>query len=296
MATVRSDRRRVLRAAGLLVACSSTAVAQQAVTVRVLFDSSSPSAGDLVLALRSKFGQVVAVTDVRQLLAPSAPNLYVAIGADALAGAVNERLNAPLVALLVSRQAFERITVGRTGAVTGVYAEPAPRHQMHLIRAIFQRRVTVGVLLSPALSAMADLLRDAAAAHDLALHVEAAEPGVALSRNLLRLADATAILTFPDADLYTAQSLRELLETTYRRRQPVIGFSAALVAAGTLASAYARADDLAAHLADITAQIAQRRLPPTAYPRYWRVAVNENVARSLNVIVGAGVLQMGDRP
>ena len=38
------------------------------------------------------------------------------------------------------------------------------------------------------------------------------------------------------------------------------------------------------------------RLLDAQYPRYWRVAVNESVARSLNVIVDDTVRKLGNRP
>jgi ABC-type uncharacterized transport system substrate-binding protein len=140
------------------------------------------------------------------------------------------------------------------------------------------------------------VLREAASAADLSLHAELYEPQLGITRNLLRIADAAAVLAFPDAGIYSTQNLRELLEATYRRRQPVIGFSSALVAAGTLASAVSDADDLAAQVAGLAMEFAERRLPPARYPRYWRVAINESVARSLNVLVDPSVLRLGDRP
>lgn len=264
--------------------------------VRVLFDESSTAAAELVRALSARFGRVAAVSDIRQLRASPAPRFYVAIGAEALASVAGERLNAPAVALLASRQAYERIVGGKEALLTGVYAEPAPGNQMRLTRAIFRRRVTVGVLFSDPSAAATALLRDAASANDLSLHAELYDPQAGLSRNLLRIADAAAVLAYPDAAVYSTQNLRELLEATYRRRQPVIGFSSALVAAGTLASAVSDADELAAQVAAMAQDFHERRMPPAQYPRYWRVAVNQSVARSLNVVIEPAVLGMGDRP
>lgn len=294
---MRPDRRRLLRVASALATASPfIAAAQQTSAIRVLFDQASPAAADLVRTLGSRFGRVIAVNDLRQLRASPPPRFYVAIGAEALAGAAEDRLNAPVLALLASRQAYERVVRGRDDSITGIYAEPAPSNQMRLIRAVLRRRVTIGVLVSRESLSAIDMLRDAAAAHDLALHAEVYEPQLGLSRNLLRIVDAAAVLAFPDAGVYSAQNLRELLEATYRRRQPVFGFSSALVAAGTLASAVSDADDLVAQIAGMSTDIAERRMPPAQHPRYWRVAVNESVARSLNVLIDASVLRLGDRP
>jgi ABC-type uncharacterized transport system substrate-binding protein len=117
-----------------------------------------------------------------------------------------------------------------------------------------------------------------------------------MSRALTRLQSATVLLIFPDAALYTPQSLRQLLESTYRRRQPVIGFSAGLVAAGTLASAYTDIDDTVFHLDMLVEKAADGRIPEPTYPRYWRVAINDNVARSLDLVVDDSVRALGERP
>jgi putative tryptophan/tyrosine transport system substrate-binding protein len=225
---VRLDRRRLLRVASALVTASPFITeAQQTSAIRVLFDEASPAAADLVRNLGSRFGRVIAVNDVRQLRASLPPRFYVAIGAEAMAAAAEDRLNSPVLALLASRQAYERVVRGRDDSITGIYAERAPSNQMRLIRVVLRRRVTVGVLVSRASLSAIDMLRDAAAAHDLALHAEVYEPQLGLSRNLLRIVDAAAVLAIPDAGVYLAQNLRELLEATYRRRQPVFGFSSA---------------------------------------------------------------------
>jgi putative tryptophan/tyrosine transport system substrate-binding protein len=126
--------------------------------------------------------------------------------------------------------------------------------------------------------------------------VQGYDPAIGMTRNLLRLAAADALLIYPDGDIFNPASLRELLESTYRRRQPVFGFSEALVEAGTLASAFANADDLAAHLVELVGALAEGRLPPPQYPRYWRVAINDNVARSLDIVIDGFTRSMGDRP
>ena len=126
--------------------------------------------------------------------------------------------------------------------------------------------------------------------------LSAYDPAIGMSRNLVRLAAADALLIYPDSDIFDPASLRELLESTYRRRQPVFGFSEALVDAGTLASAFANADDLAANLVELLAAVSEGRLPAPQYPRYWRVAINNSVARSLDIVIDSTARSLGDRP
>ena len=167
---------------------------------------------------------------------------------------------------------------------------------MRLISAIYNRPVTVGALISKQSVYIVPLLEAAARLHGLKLELLAVDPGPNLTRSLNRLSAAQLVLIFPDAALYTAQSLRELLESTYRRRLPVIGFSAALVAAGTLASAISEGNEVAAQIESILDLSTVGRWPDPQYPRYWRVALNESVARSLDIVVDDRVRSIGEQP
>jgi ABC-type uncharacterized transport system substrate-binding protein len=205
-----------------------------------------------------------------------------------------------LISTFTSRQTYTRLlaesgAATRTG-VTAIYAEPSPAQQMQLIAALYMRRVTVGALYSEQSAYMAPLLTQAARGHGLDLDLQLVGGNAGISRALTRLQSATVLLIFPDAALYTPQSLRQLLESTYRRRQPVIGFSAGLVAAGTLASAYTDINDTVFQLDMLVERATDGRIPEPEYPRYWRVAINDSVARSLDLVVDDSVRALGERP
>lgn len=248
-------------------------------------------------ALRQRFGDIP-IDDGRRAPLTPRPAAYLAVGAAGLQTALEARLEAPVVSLFSSRQSYERTVASAayTRGVSAIYAEPDPSHQMRLIAALYKRPVAVGTLLSDATAHHEPMLREAASAHGLRLEVARVRAGAGLTRSLNLLDSATVLLIQPDSELYTQASLRELLESSYRRRLPVVGFSSALVAAGTLASAYSDVGDIAAQLDLLLEQIAARRLPPPRYPAYWRVAVNDSVARSLDIVVDASVRSMGDRP
>lgn len=76
----------------------------------------------------------------------------------------------------------------------------------------------------------------------------------------------------------------------------MIGFSTSMVAAGALAAAYSNVDDTIAHLGEVVDLFQSGRMPEPQYPKYWRVAINESVARSLNVVISDAARGMGDRP
>ena len=247
-------------------------------------------------ALRLRYGPIEVSESPRRLSA-GRPTAYLALGAAALQAALDARPDAPVVSLFASRQAYERATRASSSVpATAIYGEPAPTQQMRLITSLFKREVTVGVLISEQFAAIEPLLRDAAAASGLRLELVRVGADTGLTRALNQLGAVTVILIQPDSALYSQTTLRELLESTYRRRLPVVGFSAALVAAGTLASAHTDIHDTLPQLDGLLDQIAAGRLPSPRYPAYWRVAVNDSVARSLDVIVDDATRSLGDRP
>jgi putative ABC transport system substrate-binding protein len=205
------------------------------------------------------------------------------------------------VSVLTSSQADRQLValdVGRDrSTVTAIYAEASPMAQLQLIAAIFESRITVAVLLSDASAYLERPLRQAAASVGLDLLVEHLAPSDDVARSLTRLRGAQVLLAVPDSTLYTPDTLRVLLESTYRRGMPVVGFSSATVVAGTRATAYCAVDDVVADLVEvIEGSAVAGPMPEPRFPQYWRVIVNESVARSLGVPMSDRVRQLGNQP
>jgi putative tryptophan/tyrosine transport system substrate-binding protein len=265
--------------------------------VRVIVGPDADRHAAAIEALRLRYGALELDDRPQRLRRVQRPTAYLALGAAAFRAAVDSRPDAPIVSLFASRQAYERTIVGAPSVPsTAIFGEPAPTQQMRLIASLYKRQVTVGVLVSDQSAFMEPALRDAASASGLRIEIARVVQNVGLTRALNQLDLATVLLIFPDSALYSQSSLRELLESTYRRRLPVIGFSAALVAAGTLASAYSDVPDTLRQLDSVLDQIAEGRPPGPSYPAYWRVAVNDSVARSLDVVVDEATSSSGDRP
>jgi putative tryptophan/tyrosine transport system substrate-binding protein len=218
----------------------------------------------------------------------------------ALQAALEAEIGGPLVSAFVSSEAYQRLvgaaTPRRTRPVTAIYAEASPAAQMQLIRALYRRRVTVGVLLSPATAHLRPVIEHAAKAADLPVAFELVEGGANPVRALNNLSSATVLLAVPDPDLYNAQVARAILESAYRRRQGMIGFSRAMVTAGTLGAAYASIDDMLAQLEGTLAALLSGQSVAPQYPQYWRVAINDSVARSLDVVVDDRTRALGNFP
>lgn len=270
--------------------------------LRVITDSESPSARQLLQLLRQRYPQLIA--DAPQ--APSDPRratpIHVAIGSQALQKALASDIKGPIISLMVSSQAYRQaLGMGLPGYkdrrhVTGVFADASPAAQMQLIKGLFGDLPKVGVLLSEATAFLDKPLHQAAAHAGLTLLTERVNAPSDAVRTLARLRDTEVLLAVPDNTLYTPDTLRAILESTYRRGMPIIGFSAATVAAGTLAAAYCTLEDMAADLALLLDDIGAGTVPEARFPQYWRVAINDSVARSLGVPIDDKTRLLGHQP
>lgn len=227
--------------------------------------------------------------------------IYLAIGPAALSAALDSTIHGPIVCLFTSSQTYNRIIAGageieKSKRLTAIYAEASPEDQLQLASTIFQRRIEIGVMLTEVTAHLEPLLKRAARRFNIDLLVRPVPPNANPVRELNHLASANAILALPDSNIFNSQHLRGLLESTYRRSQPVIGFSTSLVDAGTLATAYSTVEDVLAHMDDLSGAMEQGRLPEPQYPAYWQVHINNQVARSLNIVVAGSVRALGNRP
>ncbi len=292
---------------GLLPPSVRAAVFANQRELRVLATQDAASVRQITQALKARYVHVVSEAEASQADTRRLPAVYLALGSaaaqQALEGGAGHTA-APLVAALVSSLNYRQLVTGADApgrdraAMTAIYTDAAPQEQMHLIACIFERHVTVGVPLSDATAHLERSLRLAAEPHGIELVFTRLTPGTDIVRALARISGTQALLALPDSKLYTADTLRLVLESTYRRGLPVIGFSSAAVAAGTLATCHATIDDVLTDLLSLLdAQLRSGSpipLPEARHPRYWRVAVNQNVARSLGISLSDKVLGLGN--
>ncbi|WP_162567508.1 hypothetical protein [Variovorax sp. SRS16] len=252
-------------------------------------ESASNATSPILDALKQRFPGIPAGPGASLPASRPSNAIYLAIGPAALRAALVARVTEPLLALFASRQSFEAVLKEAQKysgmKVSAIYAEASPDAQFELIAAIYQRRVSVGVMLSEFGASLASTLERAAEKSRLDLLLYRVERSGNVVRALAALSDAAAVLAIPDPAIFSSDNLRGILESTYRRGQAVIGFTPALVNAGILATAYATVEDVLDQLPQILSEFEQGRIPEPRYPSYWRVSINESVARSLNLVL-----------
>jgi hypothetical protein len=222
--------------------------------------------------------------------------LYVAIGPAALREVASKRCDCVVISAFTSSQVYRAIMAkaahggAHPVAGTAVYAEPAPSDQLRLAALLYRRPVRVAAILGLDTA----FLRPALEADKVAV---LGADGEDINRLLNQIAQTDVLLALPDSTVYTTESIRNILLSTYRHKQGVIGFSGDMVKAGALATTYSEIEDIDAQVAEIAAAyVAGGELAPPQFPRYFRTIVNEGVARSLDLTVGDEVRSFARRP
>ena len=207
----------------------------------------------------------------------------IAVGPDALRKVAARRCDCVVIAAFTSSQVWrsvlKKLPPARAAAMTAVYAEPAPLDQLQLASLLYRRPVRVAAILGQHGDFFAPGLQG---------RVEAVQAGPEDDINYLlgRLGRSEVLLALPDSSVYTPENVRSILLSTYRRKQAVIGFSADMVKVGALASTYSEVEDINAQVAEVAASfVATGELPAPQFPHYFRTAINEGVASSLDIVV-----------
>jgi ABC-type uncharacterized transport system substrate-binding protein len=219
------------------------------------------------------------------------PDLIVAVGVSAAQELAAQNLSIPVLAVLIPRQAFEKIARQRDHKLfSAVFLDQPLARQMELIRLALPDRGRVGVVLGPDSLWAQKSLQAAASGAKLGLAVEKISAAEELLPALQRvLADSDVLLAVPEPLVFNKGTVQSLLLTTYRYQEPVIGFSHAYVKAGALASVHTTPEQVGRQAGEVVSRVLVSRpawLPPPEYPKYFSVSVNYQVARSLGLSIG----------
>ena len=298
MSAVASRGRRLLAlglaAASLLASGAAAAAEVQGFRFQIVTgDDSSVTrriTDDLYKRLVPVFG------NFRTELAQKRRMVYITIGPVALRNVVTRKCDCVVIAAYTSSQVWRAVTselpTPRLMSMTAIYAEPAPADQLRLISLLYKRPVRVAAIVSRDTGFLKPVLDGAAT-----VEVEDYSDGDDINFALNRVGQAQVLLAMPDRTVYSAENFRNILLSTYRHNQAVIGFSADMVRAGALATTYSNIEHINAHVADLAGDfVSTGELGPPQFPRYFRTAINEGLARSLQVNVTDDAKKFGREP
>ena len=286
---------RVLRL-GLVCICL-TLVSAQAVAARVtvvLSDDSAPYQ-EVYQVIRAYLDDTVheAVRVYAGELSGtsvSGARLAVAVGVQAAESLAALPARPPVLAVLVPRAWYiksGRVRLGDGGrrSASAIYLDQPFERQAQLIRLAFPEVRRVGVLLGAEQGGLVDELDEALRTQQLGLvHqiLAADERLIAPLENVL--SGAELLLAVPDPLVINRNTAQSLFLTSYRYRDPVLGYSRSLTRAGALLSLHSSPAQIGRQAAEwVRSALGSPsiRLPSATYPAYFSVSINEQVARSL---------------
>jgi ABC-type uncharacterized transport system substrate-binding protein len=200
----------------------------------------------------------------------------------------------PVLAVLVPRSWYQksgrtRLTDGGRRSAAAIYIDQPFERQAQLIRLALPDVKRVGVLVSEDQEGLLGELNDALRSQRLGLvHALLANDGRLITPLERVLSDADLLLAVPDPLVFNRNTAQSLFLTSYRYRDPVLGYSRSLTRAGALLSLHSSPAQIGRQTAEwIRTALNDNpvRLPASAYPAYFSVSINEQVARSLGFLL-----------
>lgn len=268
----------------------STSVAQspQSATAVIYLVGSGNTALDAHVAglLAEQLGDeatLVPIRDDQGMLGTDNP--AVTIGPVAFSRIRQMNRNAPILALMVEKTFIQGYASRSPGQVSAVYYDVPLLRQALTGNAILPQTKQIALLATTeSVDSYEDLI-DQLSAYNLQARVFITHSDDQLIPTLVRaLSYGDFVLAGSDDAIYNPRNIKHILLTAYRRNKIVIGPSQAYVKAGVLASSYAPFPAMAEMAGRyLRKYLVDGRFPEPDYPDDYRVEVNQQVARSLNI-------------
>jgi len=220
------------------------------------------------------------------------PQLLVTFGAAAFRVGIERALvtpvlgRAPMLAALVSQASYLDLAPKSALRSSAVWLDQPPERYAELLRQALPEHRRVGVLFGPdSVVWRSALARALAARGQTLLEATLASDERALYPALRSLLDeADVLLALPDKQVYSPANVPNILLAAYRRRVPLVSYSAAHARAGAVLALHTTPQDVARQVAAVLRQVLTGRgLPPPRLADEGSIAVNEQVARSLGL-------------
>ena len=280
-----------LALAGLAMVSGPVAAARVAV---VLSDDSEPyqEVYQVISALLDDTRHLVSRVYAESVSASSLAeaSLVVAVGVRAAESLAARPSRTPVLAVLVPRAWYDKagrvlLAAGGQRVASAIYLDQPFDRQGQLIRLAFPEMQRVGALMGVEQEYLLAELEATLRTQQLTLvrgTLTSQERLIPPLENVL--AGADVLLAVPDPLVFNRNTAQSLFLTSYRYRVPVLGYSRSLTRAGALLSLHSSPAQIgrqtAAWVIHALSQ-APLRLPSPAYPAYFSISINEQVARSL---------------
>ena len=235
--------------------------------------------------------KVIDLQESEKLTVAENSELVIALGVKALEAAGKLKQTTPVIGVFTPLPSFNSLMstnerdLGNFSAI--VLDQPYTR-QLLLIKMILPEAKILGLLMGPTSAQHSELIKQIGEQNNLNVLDEQLSNEAELIPKLRIILNTTDLLmAIPDPLVYTRETAKAILLTSYRYQKPVFGYSKSYVQAGALAGVYSSTQQLAKQAAEIAidSQLPPGLLPAPQTPKYFSIAVNYQVAKSLNILM-----------
>jgi putative ABC transport system substrate-binding protein len=224
-----------------------------------------------------------------RLSALEQPKLIISLGSDALAAALKWNLRSAVLAGVIPRAAFERISKDSlrrsNGSLSAVYLDQPISRQIESLKIALPRARKVGVVFGPNSQTQQAAYAAALRTRQLEMVSAVVSPENSVFSALKASLDGVdVLLAVSDPAVFNSTTLSNILLTTYAAQVPVVAFSPAYVKAGALYALYSKGPQIGKQLGAVALGYLQSgQLPAALHPFEYSIDVNDSVARSLGI-------------
>jgi hypothetical protein len=262
--------------------------AQEAPAKVVYFVGSgnAPLDQHLIALLKRQLGPATSLTEVSDdQLATLENSPVITVGPAAFSKARQANRSAAILAMLVDRSFISAFAERSPGQISAVLYDVPLIRQALTGKAILPQATKIALLATADSVELYEPLIDELPAYGMSARIFLVESNDNLISTLVRaLGYGDFLLAAPDSAIYNPRTIKHILLTAYRRNQIVIGPTQAYVKAGSLASSYAPFPEMVEMAGSFLSTFFETgAYPEPSYPKEFRVEVNAQVARSLNI-------------
>ena len=272
----------------LFAVCATVANAQEAPAKVVYFVGSgnAPLDQHLIALLKRQLGPATSLTEVSDdQLATLENSPVITVGPAAFSRARQANRSAAILAMLVDRSFISAFAERSPGQISAVLYDVPLIRQALTGKAILPQANKIALLATADSVELYEPLFDELPAYGMSAKIFLVDSNDELIPTLVRaLGYGDFLLAAPDSAIYNPRTIKHILLTAYRRNQIVIGPTQAYVKAGSLASSYAPFPEMVEMAGNFLSTFFETgAYPEPSYPEEFRVEVNAQVARSLNI-------------
>lgn len=218
-------------------------------------------------------------------------DLIVAVGMKA-AELTTAQTETPVLVAMVPEAGYKKLLAkispaNRPPEISVIYLNQPWSRQLDFLRAALPERRKIGLLYSPDTGIDIERLRRDIAERGgsmIALSVRSEDELFEKLASVLARSDV--LLAIPDSMIFSSNSIRNILLASYRHSVPLIGISQAYVTAGALGAIFSTPGQLAEQTGTaVNSYVRTGQLPAPQHPAAFTIAVNQQVARSLEINV-----------